>query len=196
MDTLALAGGFPEPVLGSQSAFRALMEALARPGTIQKLPPGVTPPAPLSPELATVALTLCDHDTPVWLAPALETAAVTAWLAFHAGAPLTRDPSTAMFAFATDPRLTLGAFAQGSDEYPDRSTTLVLAVDGFDAGPMLRLTGPGIETSTTIAPAGLPHDFLAHWAENRARFPRGIDLILVSGGAVVGLPRATRIGAV
>ena len=71
----------------------------------------------------------------------------------------------------------------------------VRRVESFEAGPMLRLTGPGIETSATIAPAGTPYDFLAHWAENRARFPRGVDLILVGQGAVVGLPRTTRIGA-
>ena len=31
------------------------------------------------------------------------------------------------------------------------------------------------------------------WAENRAHFPRGIDLLLVGDGMVTGLPRSTRI---
>ena len=57
MDTL-LEGGFAHPVLESQTAFRAIMDALANPGTPQKL---LTPPSisrRLSPELVSTLLTL------------------------------------------------------------------------------------------------------------------------------------------
>jgi alpha-D-ribose 1-methylphosphonate 5-triphosphate synthase subunit PhnH len=89
---LTIEGGFADLVLGAQSVFRAVMEALARPGSVQSIASDALPPAPLTPELGAVALTLCDHDTLVWLDPVLAAnEAVTAWLAFHCGAPLTSD---------------------------------------------------------------------------------------------------------
>ena len=112
---------------------------------------------------------------------------------FHTGAPLVADPTCAQFAVVCDPTALppISSFAQGTDEYPDRSTTIILAA----TGPLraVRLAGPGIPDRLDTAlplPGG---DFLAQWAENRARFPRGIDLLLVGDGTVTGLPRTTRI---
>lgn len=193
MDNQSLDGGFTDPVMQSQTAFRAFMDALANPGTVQELRPGLTPPVPLTPELAAVALTLCDHDTPVWLDATLRSEAVLGWLRFHTGAPITDKPADAKFALMTDPEIALADFAQGTDLYPDRSTTLVLAMPSLDGGTTLQLTGPGIAGSATIAPQGLPDGFLAQWSENGAQFPCGVDLLLVAGGQIVGLPRTTRI---
>lgn len=187
-------GGFADLVLGAQSVFRAVMDALARPGSVQSIASDAAPPAPLTAELGAVALTLCDHDTPVWLDPTLAANSdVTGWIAFHCGAPITANPAEAQFALVSDVALLpkLDRFGQGSDEYPDRSTTIVLAAGS--ATRVVTLKGPGIKDQLTTQlplPAG---DFLAQWAENRARFPRGIDLLLVRDGTVVGLPRTTHI---
>jgi alpha-D-ribose 1-methylphosphonate 5-triphosphate synthase subunit PhnH len=196
--TEALEAGFADPVLGAQSAFRAIMDALARPGTAQAIAFPAAPPAPLTAELAAIALTLFDHDTPVWLDPALvETDAVRDWLAFHTGAPVTVQAADAAFALVTAAGLLppLERFAQGTDEYPDRSTTIVLAVPALEGGAALSLRGPGINGRATIAPSGLPADFVGQRAENRARFPRGVDLLLAAPGAVLGLPRTTKVEA-
>lgn len=195
-DTQIIDGGFADPVLAGQRAFKAVMDALSRPGTVQPLPNEARPPHPLDPGLAEIALTLCDHDTPVWLDSILADApAVADWLAFHVGAPLTSDPAAAAFAFASSAE-TLSAFphfALGTDEYPDRSTTIVLAIPALTGGPTLTLRGPGIKGEASIAPTGLPADFAAQWAENREAFPRGIDLLLVAPEGLVGLSRTTRI---
>jgi alpha-D-ribose 1-methylphosphonate 5-triphosphate synthase subunit PhnH len=192
MDTIE--GGFADLVLGAQSVFRAVMDSLARPGSVQSIASDATPPAPLTAELAAVALTLADHDTPVWLDPRLAaSAAVTGWIAFHCGAPVTADPAEAQFALVSDEALlpSLATFGQGTDEYPDRSTTIVLATGA--ATRAVTLKGPGINGQLT-AQLPLPGgDFLTQWAENRERFPRGIDLLLVADGTVIGLPRTTRI---
>ena len=190
----AIEGGFADQVLGAQSVFRAIMEALARPGTVQPMVSEAAPPLPLTPELGAVALTLCDHDTPVWLDPVLAaTPEIAGWIAFHCGAPITADPLEAKFALVSDAALLpdLGTFGQGTDEYPDRSTTLVIAAAA--EGRAVTLKGPGIKGElTTLLP--LPGGgFLDQWAENRDRFPRGIDIVLVRAGTVIGLPRTTRI---
>jgi alpha-D-ribose 1-methylphosphonate 5-triphosphate synthase subunit PhnH len=191
-----LEGGFAEPVFGAQATFRALMDALANPGKPQALAAALDAPPGLAPELAAVALTTCDQDTSLWLDPVLaESDAVMAWLRFHTAAPVTTDPGRAQFALVSsaDALPALDRFALGTDEYPDRSTTIALSVPSLTGGPDLVLRGPGINDHWLAAPQGLPADFLAQWADNRVLFPRGVDLLLVSGGQVMGLPRTTRI---
>lgn len=191
-----LAPGFADPVHDAQGTFRAVMDALARPGQPRRLDAGLEPPAPLTPELAAIALALTDADTPVWLDAGLaESPEVAAYLRFHTGAPLTDDPARAAFALIRDPARCspFAQFAQGTPAYPDTSTTLVLALDTITAGEGLRLTGPGIDGTTRIALAPLPERFVAQLAENRAGFPLGIDLILTAPGRVAGLPRSTAV---
>ncbi|MDB5613943.1 MAG: Alpha-D-ribose 1-methylphosphonate 5-triphosphate synthase subunit PhnH [Devosia sp.] len=188
-------GGFANPVFDAQTSFRAIMDALANPGTSRQLAETVLAQGPLSAELASTLLTLSDTDTHIWLSDSLRTAPVEAFIAFHTGAPLTRDPSRATFALAANvdelPRFE--QFNLGTQEYPDRSTTIVLAVPSLTGGADLLLRGPGINDHIHCSPTGLPEDFLTQWSDNRELFPRGIDLLLVSQGHVMGLPRSTRI---
>ena len=136
------------------------------------------------------------HDTSVWLDTNLmESEPVLAWLRFHTASPVTTDPTRANFALVSsaDALPTLEQFALGTDEYPDRSTTIALHVPSLTGGADLALRGPGINDHAHIAPQGLPDRFLEQWTQNRGEFPRGIDLLLVSGAQVLGLPRTTRI---
>lgn len=191
----AFAGAFDAPVFQSQSVFRTLMDCMARPGTIGTLAAGVEPPQPLGAAAGALALTLCDHDTAVYLTPGLAKSAVPQWLVFHTGATVTDDRQTGRFVFiekgASLPGFSL--FAQGTQEYPDRSATLVVEADALEGGRTLVLSGPGIDGERTIAPDGLPGMFPALWSENRQCFPRGIDLILVANDRVMCLPRTTTI---
>src|SRR5262245_26970414 len=137
MAMTAIARGFADPVRDAQAVFRAVMNAMARPGTVQALH-GVAAPAPLSPSAAAVGLALLDYETPVWLDPALASADVMDWLRFHTGSAVTTDPGRAAFAFTTGESLPdFATFAEGTPDYPDRSTTLVVTVAGFAGGPKL-----------------------------------------------------------
>lgn len=189
-------GGFAAPVFDAQTIFRAVMDAMARPGTIQPVAGLTQPPAPLSPTAGAVALTLCDHDTPLWLDNPLQVSiAAKSWLGFHSGAPLATTAAVAHFALVTNPAnmIALENFSQGTQEYPDRSTTLILQVESLTAGARLQLEGPGMETFATIAPTPLPRHFVEQWKQNGARFPRGVDVILAAPEGVACLPRTTRI---
>lgn len=194
--TQAIDGGFADPVFNAQTVFRAVMDAMARPGSVQPLPVFARPPAPLSVTAGAIALALCDHDTPLWLDPALQASvAVKAWLGFHAGAPLANTPADAHFALIANPAemAALDGFSQGTQDYPDRSTTLILQVGNLVSGAPLLLKGPGIETTATIAPAQMPRHFVEQWKQNISRFPRGVDIILAAPDGVACLPRTTRI---
>jgi alpha-D-ribose 1-methylphosphonate 5-triphosphate synthase subunit PhnH len=193
-----ITGGFGDPVFNAQSVFRSVMDAMARPGTVSPVASLAGPPAPLSPTAAAIALTLCDQDTPVWLDASLRgSEAVASWIGFHTGAPLAHTPADAHFALVADPAslMALENFAQGTQEYPDRSTTLVFQVASLTAGETLLFEGPGIERVATLAPTPLPRHFIEQWKQNRARFPRGVDLILAAGDGIACLPRSTRIRA-
>jgi alpha-D-ribose 1-methylphosphonate 5-triphosphate synthase subunit PhnH len=187
----ALSGGFDDLARGAADGFRAIMTAMARPGTIHA-GVGAAPPAPMGCAAGLVALTLCDAETPVWLAPDLAASSVPDWLRFHCGCPLTDDRAAAMFAFGgPDDLLPLDGWAQGDPEYPDRSATLVMAIAAFD-GAALRLTGPGIETSATLHVGAGAATLAAQLHANRAGFPLGVDLILTAGDRLAALPRTTR----
>ena len=83
-------------------------------------------------------------------------------------------------------------FAQGSEEYPDRSTTIIVQVERF-AGPALTLQGPGIKTTSAFAAEPLPAGFTQRLHDNREMFPRGIDLVFVAGERIAALPRSVRV---
>lgn len=191
----AYAGAFTDPVFQSQAVFRAMMDAMARPGTITPLEASANPPAPLGAGAGAIALTLCDDGTPVWLSPALATSQVPAWVSFHTGAPLTQVKPEARFVFVEAGGIVPGfnQFALGTQEYPDRSATLVLEIASLEGGAEFVATGPGIKDETVVAPSGLPEIFLTLWAENRALFPRGVDLVLVAGTDILCLPRTAKL---
>jgi len=194
--TQAIDGGFADPVFNAQTVFRAVMDAMARPGSVQPLPVFARPPAPLSATAGAIALALCDNDTPLWLDPALQAStAVKSWLGFHTGAPLANTPADAHFALIANPAemAALDGFSQGTQDYPDRSTTLILQVGNLVFGAPLLLEGPGIEKAATIAPAQMPRHFVEQWKQNISRFPRGVDIILAAPDGVACLPRTTRI---
>ncbi len=181
--------------LETQAIFKEAMMAIARPGQLRQIPI-VAAPAELPTGLAALALALCDFETPVWLDSHLASSpAVTDWLRFHTGAPITPNPSDAVFAFAISSDLVpeLSDFAQGTDENPDRSTTLVMGVDNLSNGPGWTLAGPGVNGVEQLKTSPLRSGFMAERAVLSKQFPRGMDVFFVAGTTLAALPRSTQI---
>jgi alpha-D-ribose 1-methylphosphonate 5-triphosphate synthase subunit PhnH len=197
MTTVAeLPAGFADKVLSAQSIFRSVMDAMARPGSIQRIASTAGTPVGMMRGAAAIALTLFDHDTPVWLDGRMSaTADVAKWLRFHTSAPVVADSSIASFALVGDPQSlpALDRFAFGSNEYPDRSTTLVLQVESLTDGPVVELQGPGIDGSAVLRASIQPRDLFERLSINAALFPRGIDVVLVHDDSIVAIPRTTRL---
>jgi alpha-D-ribose 1-methylphosphonate 5-triphosphate synthase subunit PhnH len=199
MTTVAeLPAGFADKVLSAQSTFRSVMDAMARPGSVQRIAIAAGAPAAMMRGTAAIALTLFDHDTPVWLDSMMSaTSEVTKWLKFHTGAPVIADSSICSFALVGDAGAlpALDRFAFGSNEYPDRSTTLILQVESLTQGHGFELRGPGIDGSAVLQAAIQPADLFERLTINAALFPRGIDVVLVADDAIVAVPRTTRLVA-
>ena len=181
--------GFADPVAQAQATFRAVLDALARPGTLHEAGGTLTPPAPLAPATAAVLLALVDHDTPLHIAP--DCSAAAAWLTFHCGTAPSPSPASPFAVARALPDL--ATLSPGTDEAPESSTTLVLQVPALGTGPAFTLAGPGLKAPARFQVTGLPPGFAASWAANPALFPRGVDLILCAGTTVAALPRSTTV---
>ncbi len=182
--------GFADPTTDAQACFRALLDAMSRPGKVREVGMGLRPPPPMAPATAATLLTLMDGETPLWLdeplAPAWD------WLAFHCGAARAVKPDQAVFvcAIRMPPLATL---APGSDAGPEESATLILQVTRLGLGRSYRIFGPGLLTPARLEVAGLPDDFAEQWAANHALYPRGVDVVLCAGEQLCALPRSVRI---
>jgi alpha-D-ribose 1-methylphosphonate 5-triphosphate synthase subunit PhnH len=69
----------------------------------------------------------------------------------------------------------------------------VLQVERLAEGDGFRLSGPGIEGSRMLSASPLPPDFADRMAENRALFPRGVDIVLTCGRLLAALPRSVHL---
>ena len=188
MTATHLQGGFADAPVQSARAFRNILNALARPGTLCPLS-GATPPAPLSVAAGTILLTLCDSTTPLHLAGAADCQPVRDWVAFHIGAPIA-CADAAQFALGRWTDLQpVDRFSIGQPDYPDRSATLIVEMDAL-CGDGAQLSGPGIRST---APLSLPE--IAAFEANRALFPLGFDCLFTSGAEIAGLPRSTHVRA-
>lgn len=184
-----LSGGFADAPTQSARAFRAILEAMARPGTIHTVT-AAQPPAPLSVAAGVALLTLCDGTTPLHLAGTAGRAEVRDWVAFHTGAPLVAAEEAAFALGRWEALAPVSRFRIGQPDYPDRSATLIVEMERLtNHGPAL--TGPGIETATWL---NLPET--AAFRANRALFPLGFDTIFTCGDRIAALPRSTRVEAV
>ncbi|CAM2824802.1 phosphonate C-P lyase system protein PhnH [Vibrio mytili] len=116
------------------------------------------------------------------------------------------------------------AFNLGTDEYPDQSATVIVELSELNDGELsvskarggelgneglrdvvssqksndtvtLTLSGPGIETQSTLTLGQLPVGFQAflQTRQEQVAFPKGLDLILVSDDKIACLPRTTHI---
>lgn len=191
-----LVPGFDDPGERAQRIFRTVLEAMARPGSVHTVDTGLDAVDPLYPATVGFVFSFLDADTPVWLDAAADRPAVRDNLRFHCGCPMVDDPAAAAFAVVIDPGAMpgLAEFRSGDDLYPDRSTTLIVQVEGFDCRERLALSGPGIEHRRMLGVEGLPESFADQWAANGALYPAGVDLVITAGTRLAALPRSTRVG--
>lgn len=183
--------GFPDPVHDSRKTFRALMDALARPGSQQTVPALDVPPGLVS-GCGAAALTLLDLETTVWLQPGFSRE-VHHWLLFHTGCQFTDIPQTADFALIWDVATLpmLDSFDWGSPNFPETSTSLLLQFPSLSGGAPVTLRGPGIDGEITVQ-LPISANFWQQWQAMTMSFPLGIDLWCFDSQWVVGLPRTAR----
>ncbi|MCV7410355.1 hypothetical protein AWC05_21145 [Mycobacterium florentinum] len=176
----------------SQQIFRAVLEALARPGTPMPLPseplrllaPAITPIMALAD--STTGVCVLERPGEHWADKIATATAAPIWPAEMARLVAAVRPVSAD---------EVRGFTRGSAEAPQDAALVSFAVRDVEGGPRRwTLTGPGVRDTTTIAPQGMTVGFVAARAGVVAAYPGGIDVLLVTDdGRIVGLPRTTTI---
>lgn len=196
VDLSKIGRGFSDLALDSQAAFRQVLAAIAQPGEIQAPALDVESPDGLHPAAAVVLLALLDQDTRLWLSPSLAGGVAGPYLRFHTGCLLGDHHGTADFLLCAAGELPpLRELNLGSEEYPERSATVVLQVAGLSGDAGWRLSGPGIDGESRLRVAGLQDGFLDGWREAQLHFPRGVDVIFAGADRFAVLPRTTKAEA-
>ena len=195
MPTQAAESASNNLVQHTQRVFRCCLTALSRPWTPVAVPAFVPGEGVLYPSTMSVLIALADFETTIWLdADARGDVSIVDSLVFRTGAVITKAPAQATFAVVSRGAELppLEQFAQGTPDYPDRSTTVLIQVAALrSSGSSFR--GPGIQTTIEGSAEPLPADFETQLHANRARFPLGVDLLLLTPEHVVGVPRSTTL---
>ncbi len=201
----ALTGGFADPARDAARAFRAALDAMSRPGRVVKLDAAEAPG--LGPAAATLLLVLADQTTPVWIPEDQRTEALLRWIAFHTGAPVTGDKAQAAFAVGEFRRdfFPFEEFPQGTPDYPDRSTTVILECPTLTGGWIMPISGPGVPPLPDVpldhpdfrwhreASPGVSKKLYPVLRDNHARYPLGLDFFFTCRDGALALPRSTQV---
>jgi alpha-D-ribose 1-methylphosphonate 5-triphosphate synthase subunit PhnH len=181
-----------DPVHETRATFRALVDAMSRPGTVQSLP--------VTPADRAVLATLVDHEVTVHtrdddLRAALSTEGRLSEAAFE-DADIIHVRSTTNGRICNADRGTLTE--------PSGGATVVYAVEQLmenaerdtadaDRWTQLSLSGPGVPDVRSLTVTGLATDEFVALADAQSTFPRGVDAILATDATVAALPRSVAL---
>ncbi len=187
--------GLQHPVYDSTAVFRAVLEAMSRPGKILSLPVPCPSPQKLNPTITAILLTLADMDTPVWLSSEMDSSEVRDYLQFYTGCPIVETPEDCTFAIVND-QVDVALLSQlplGSAENPDHSATIIMSVSDLIPNAGITLSGPGIEKTNRINPISVSQEFWNWFQKKQSHFPRGIDAIFASPSKLAAIPRTSEL---
>lgn len=199
--TLSYAVGFQDPVLESQEAFRALLNAMAYPGRMASFRIPGKIPKDLHPASWIVLLTLADDSVRFWTDLPIDHE--TRWVIQSVcHARTVQEPQEADLALVTDPSTTLAVpvnFQIGTESEPYLGATVIVQVSAFGTvpesapGDALLLSGPGIREKTSLFVVGCPRSFWDWRTGLEALYPRGVDVLLTHEMHLVAVPRSTHV---
>lgn len=182
-----------DPVHDTRTTFRALVDAMARPGTVKSVP--------VSPADHAVLATLVDHEVTLHTEDGTLREALSS-AGRYDPVPL-EEADVIHVQGSTGGRV--AAAERGTLKEPSDGATAVYRVDGLASGPgtdgdgadalpddalLLRATGPGVPDRRLFRVAGLPETEVGAIADASAGFPRGVEVILAGEDCVVALPRS------
>jgi len=174
-----------DTVHDTRATFRALCDAMSRPGTVQHVPGERGDHA--------VAATLVDHEVTVHTPDESLRAALAASGRLAAADPTEADVVHADGVPSWDVRdLDRGSLVEPSDGATVLYRVERVASEQTDGATRLELSGPGVPGTRCVS-VGLPAEEVERLAEAQSTYPRGVDAILTAGNRVVALPRSVTL---
>lgn len=171
-----------DPVHDTRDTFRALCDAMSRPGTVQR--------TPASPADHAVAATLIDHE--------VSTHTDDDELREHLSDQGRLDRATPEAADIVHthgvPSWDVGSLARGSLIEPSEGATAIYRVESLSSDPesgltTVSLSGPGVPDTRTVS-LGLPTEELEAIAGAQSSYPRGVDVLFTASDRLVAVPRS------
>lgn len=181
--------------LASAAVFRVLLQSLARPGSVLRLPaPGSGPAAEATqpgPGIVPLALAVIGATVAVVGAPAWQARICRATGASEAGIG---DASLVAIYGSADPR-TIKRLRRGSAAAPEDGAKVGLAcialTEGGPGDVTLEISGPGVPGLARLGVDGVDREVFGALRAANSMFPAGVDVWLVDEhGQVAGLPRS------
>lgn len=168
-----------------QQNYRALLDATARPGKLQK----ITFNAGDTDAITAILATLLDGE--VSLSDPEKRITPDDWPLLQARCA---EPEHADFIVCSGATPPCFEPKSGTLASPEQSATLLLQVESLTAGSChITAQGPGIETTVALFIAGLHESWLEARQAWVSAFPLGVDIFLVAQDSVVALPRTTQL---
>jgi len=200
-------------VFDSQHIFRVLLNTMARPGKISILPNlAINPPAE-NPYPFLVLLALLDREINFSIQGNVKNPEeITRYLQLNTGGkPGEVETSDFIFVYGGSSKGEVYKAKIGSFEYPDRSATIVYAIDSIsnftpeyicnytldrrasEEEVSLELSGPGIKEKCILTFSGIGKEEIENLISVR-EYPLGIDAIFCDKkGRIVSIPRSSSV---
>lgn len=171
-----------DPVHDTRRTFRALCEAMSRPGTVQRVPE--------APADHAVVATLVDHEVKTHTDDDTLRETLSEQGRFDEGQPTEAN----VVHTRGVPSWDVGNLTCGSLVEPSEGATVIYCVESLstdleDDLTTVTLSGPGIPDIRTVC-LGLPADELVAVAKAQSAYPRGVDAIFTAADQVVAIPRS------
>lgn len=190
--------------LESRAVFKVVLDAITRPGSIERLPEPISRrlPSVLAPVLVLADVETRVHvlDTATFVWEEAVTSATGARTSSISEADLIAVPLDAGEQIAS----VFALAGPGTAFSPESAARVAIGVHdirekgaGSRAGVQLVLRGPGVDGERAVCVDGLGEDDVEAWKRTNSRFPAGIDVwFTTDDGHVLGIPRSTHVDIV
>lgn len=176
-----------DPVSDTQACFRALVDAMSRPGTVHETPVGPADHAVLA-TLVDHEVTVCTPDSNIRTALANE-GRYTEAPAEKADIVHEPDP----------PGVDCTSLSRGSLKEPGDGATIVYRLDDIETEKersnwtQVTVSGPGVPGKRQLALDGFPVREARRLATAQSSYPRGVDAVLATEDWLAALPRSVEL---
>ncbi len=188
-----------DEVFDAQQQFRIIMDGMAHPGKINKLPSmDIHPPSQLNTGSALIGFALMNSDVTFHVAEENSTA-ISSYIAMNTSAqPTAIENADFIFINGYEEAACIAEAKKGSLSYPEDSATFIVNVDQlsdefFADAVKVTLNGPGIKTENTFYVSGIDKELLNEVKNQNEEFPLGVDLMLTDKNSnLICIPRSSQ----
>lgn len=173
-----------DPVADTRATFRALCDAMSRPGTIQE--------APTTPADHAVVATLVDHEVSLYTVDTDLRETLSSQGRLKDAEP---EEADIVHTYGV-PAWNVADLTRGSLVEPSEGATVIYRVDNLaaDTGAdpdltTITLSGPGIPETRTVG-IGLPAEELDALAAAQSAYPRGVEAIFTAEDRLLAVSRS------